>query len=135
MTVQYGVGPSFAAQCPPTPAPPTGYRVWTPHDGPVPASVIEVAKRLAYDMSKPLGTSESVPIPGMTVIVRLDPHTWTTGPGGQHLAGCFHGATVYLPDHHILPPSTPSRGARVVEGLSLLSIIGGLALTGREFLR
>jgi hypothetical protein len=129
----FGVGPQFAANCPPTPAPPTGYVVWQEHvHGPVPAAVALRAKAIAFDMSFALGYAENFPIAGVTLILRVDPHTWTTGAGGQIVAGCFHGVTVYVPApvHHIVAPTSGQRTAmtKFVELLSLASLSASLVV-------
>ncbi|SRR5579883_2612092 len=110
MTVQYGSGASFQSQCPAFPPPPPGYDVWNEEEnGPVPAAVVAHAKSLAGDMSLPLGYSDTVYSGGVALIVRVDPHTWTTDAQGNVVPGCYHGATVYVPQPG--QPATPSSGS------------------------
>lgn len=133
MTVQYGVGPAYLAQCPHAPPPPAGYRVWQePLDGPVPLALEAQAKHIAYDMSRPLGYTETASVAGVTVILRVDPHPWTHDAQGNLVTGCFHGVTAYVPlAPHVVPPSAPARSGlgALLEVLTLASVTTGLAYT------
>lgn len=124
--VQYGQGESFAANCPPFPAPPVGYRVWnTQIDGPVPPSAVQDAQSLANNMQLPLGYADTIYVSGVPLIVRVDPHPWTTDAQGNVIPGCYHGATVYTPTspgQGVTPPSSSSSGSTL---LTISVLLGG----------
>jgi hypothetical protein len=122
--VQYGQGEQYAANCPPFPAPPTGYRVWnTQIDGPVPQSAVQDAQSLASNMQLPLGYADTIYVNGVPLIVRVDPHPWTTDAQGNVVPGCYHGATVYTPTspgQGVTPPSSSSGGTSALFTASIL---------------
>jgi hypothetical protein len=96
--VSYGQGASYQGSCPTFPPPPPGYSTWNVDvNGQVPADVVARAKVLASDMTKPLGYTETIYSGGVSLILRVDPHTWTTDAKGNYVAGCFHGVSVYIP--------------------------------------
>src|SRR5580692_6632113 len=98
MGVSYGTGASYQAQCPAFPPPPAGYVPWDVDvNGAIPADLVAHAKTLAFDMTKPLGYSDTVYSGGVPIIVRVDAHTWSTDASGQVIAGCFHGADLFVP--------------------------------------
>lgn len=132
--VQYGSGASFQSQCPAFPPAPPGYDVWNEEEnGPVPADVVAHAKSLAGDMTLPLGYSDTVYSGGVPLIVRVDPHTWTTDAQGNVVPGCYHGATVYvpLPGQPAQPSSgssSPGPGTLFTLSLILGTVVSGLSL-------
>lgn len=132
--VQYGSGASFQSQCPAFPPAPPGYDVWNEEtNGPVPAAVVSHAKSLAGDMTLPLGYADTVYSGGVPLIVRVDPHTWTTDAQGNVVPGCYHGATVYVPLVAPSPPtpsssSSSSAGALFTVSLLLGTVVSGLSL-------
>jgi hypothetical protein len=138
--VQFGQGPQFAANCPPFPPPPTGYRVWNEQiDGPVPPAAVQDAQALAYNMQLPLGYADTIYVNGIPLIVRVDPHTWTTDAQGNVIAGCYHGATVYTPTapgQGVTPPNASGGGgssALITASILLGATASAIALIDRFF--
>ena len=52
---------------------------------------------MAADQSVPLGTTESYPLPGVTVLIRVEPHVWGRDAQGALVQGCFRVSMAYLP--------------------------------------
>mgnify|MGYP003693895425 CR=1 FL=1 len=68
VATRFGVGPEFSAQCPRAEVP-DGWRAWVPEvDGPVPEALTKRAAAFAADPTIPLGSTESYPLPGVTVL-------------------------------------------------------------------
>lgn len=127
-TVLYGQGASYQALCPAFPPAPAGYVAWdTSVNGAIPANVLEHAQALANDATKPLGYTDTVYSGGVPLLVRVDAHTWTTDAQGNVVAGCFHGADVFVPvvQAPASASSTPTMG-----GLFLLSVGLGIVVSG-----
>lgn len=141
--VQYGTGVNYQASCPAFPAAPPGYTAWaTPVNGVIPPDIQARATTLANDMTKALGYTEMVYSGGVPLILRVDPHTWTTNASGEVIAGCLHGVGVYVPSAAtIVPPATPpttSSGSGTTNTLLVASIgLGAIvsALSIYEFFR
>lgn len=136
-TSPWGSGAQYQANCPAfLPAPP-GHVAWdTNVNGPIPANVQQQATALANDLTKPLGYTSTVYVSGIPVLVRVDAHTWTTDSTGTTVAGCYHGADVWLPAVNVAAPS--SSNAATTNTLLLLSLGLGAAvsaLTIWDFLR
>jgi len=136
--VQFGQGQSYAANCPPFPAPPAGYRVWnTQTDGPVPTAAVQDAQALAGNMQLPLGYADTIYVNGIPLIVRVDPHPWTTDAEGNVIPGCYHGATVYTPTspgQGVVPPSSGGGTSALLTASILLgATASGIALIDRFF--
>jgi hypothetical protein len=131
MTVTYGAGAQFAAQCPHA-AVPQGWRYWREEtDGPIPAAVAARAQALSNDTSIPLGATESYPLPGTTALILVEPHPWTRDDKGAIVTGCFHGAGVYVPSGEpVTPPLVEEAGmSKTVGILTVASLSVGLLLS------
>ena len=120
---QFGSGDSYQSACPPFPPPPAGYAAWNASvNGAVPANVQAAASALANDMSKPLGFTSTVYSGGVAILLRVEPHTWTTNAAGDVVAGCFHGCGAYLPQPGTSPTSPPAQAGMTGTGLLVASI-------------
>ena len=128
---QFGPGPELAAQCPRVPAP-DGWRPWIDADGPMPDVLAKRSKSLVDDQSVPLGTTESYPLPGVTTLIRLEPHLWSRDETGNLIQGCFRAAGIYLPS---AAPSAetitaPMSGTtKLIGGLTVVSLSVGIIAT------
>lgn len=130
---QFGAGPQLAAQCPSVP-PPDGWRSWTDADGPVPAALSARAAALVADPTVPFGATESYPLPGVTTLVRVEPHAWNRDPQGNLVAGCFRAGGIDLPSGTaagagVTPPSSDEGLTRTVGVLTAVSLAVGTAAT------
>jgi len=106
---QYGAGQNYQAGCPAFPAAPAGYVAWsTAVNGAVPTNVQQRASQLANDMTKPLGYTETIYSGGVPLLLRVDPHTWSSDSSGNSIAGCFHGVDVWVPSATPTTPATPA---------------------------
>src|SRR5689334_22404057 len=101
---QFGAGSELTAQCPRLPLP-VGWRPWSEADGPIPTSLAQRAIALSADQTLPLGATESYPLPGVTALVRVEPHVWAPDPQGVLVPGCFRAAAIYLPENLVAPSS------------------------------
>ncbi len=126
---QFGTGPELAAQCPVAPIP-EGWRYWVDADGPVPAELTKRAQALIADAAVPLGTTESYPLPGVTTMLRIEPHAWSRDAQGGLVQGCFRAAGIYLPS------GTPegaaassSKWEKAVTVLTVASLVVGIGAT------
>lgn len=132
---QFGSGPEFAAQCPQVPAP-EGWRPWTESDGPMPDALAKRVQSLVDDPGIPLGTTESYPLPGVTTLIRLEPHMWSRDASGALVQGCFRSGGIYLPsgspsaDGITAPESNMNK---VITGLTAVSLVVGIATTAMSF--
>lgn len=123
--VQYGTGASYQASCPPFPAPPAGYNAWSAYtNGPIPSDIQAKATALSNDMTKPLGYTETVYAGGVPLLLRVDPHTWTTDAQGNAVAGCLHGVGVYVPSPSSLPPAGATQSGQTTSNTLLVISIG-----------
>ena len=128
---QFGAGPELAAQCPRVPAP-DGWRAWQDADGPMPDVLAKRSKGLVDDQSVPLGTTESYPLPGVTTLIRVEPHMWSRDESGSLIQGCFRSAGIYLPSG---APSAESITApmssttKLIGGLTVVSLTVGIVAT------
>ena len=90
------------------------------------------SKSLVDDQSVPLGTTESYPLPGVTTLIRLEPHLWSRDPAGNLTQGCFRAAGIYLPSR---APSAetitaPMSGTtKLLGGLTMVSLAIGIVAT------
>jgi len=131
--VQFGAGSQLAAQCPTAPIP-DGWRAWLPEsDGPVPDALAQRAKAVVDDPSVPLGATESYPLPGVTTLIRVEPHVWGRDEGGNLVQGCFRGAGIYLPSGTAagagVTPPTSSKLDRTIGVLTVASLAVGTVAT------
>jgi len=94
--MQFGAGPELAAQCPRVP-PPDGWRSWIDADGPIPDALAKRADAMAADAALPLGVTESYPLPGVTTLIRVEPHSWGRDAQGALVQGCFRAGAIFLP--------------------------------------
>lgn len=95
--VQFGAGSNLAAQCPQVPTP-DGWRPWVEgSDGAVPDALAKRAAAIASDASIPLGVTESYPLPGVTTLIRVEPHVWGRDERGDLVQGCFRAGAIFLP--------------------------------------
>jgi len=124
----------MAAQCPQLSAP-SGWRPWADADGPIPDELGKRSQALVDDQSIPLGTTESYPLPGVTTLIRLEPHMWARDDKGDLVQGCFRAAGVYLPEQS---PSAagisaePDTASKVIAGLTIASLGVGIVATVRS---
>jgi len=130
---QFGAGPELAAQCPTAPIP-DGWRPWYPDtDGPVPDALVKRADAFASDTSLSLGATESYPLPGVTVLIRIEPHVWGRDEHGDPVQGCFRAALIYLPSvatsGAITPPSDSDKISKTVGILTAVSLAVGTVAT------
>lgn len=132
--VQFGAGPELAAQCPRT-AIPDGWRPWVDGDGPIPDALAKRVQAIASDPSTALGATESYPLPGVTTLIRVEPHVWARGADGALTQGCFRTGIVYLPEGAqsaagaVTPPSSGDGLSKTVGVLTVLSLAVGTAAT------
>jgi len=130
---QFGVGPELAAQCPRV-SPPDGWRAWIDSDGPVPEALAQRAKAIASDTSVALGSTESFPLPGVTVLLRVEPQMWGRDAQGALVQGCFRAGAIFLPSgappvaSEVTPP-TESGSGKLVTGLTVASLAVGIIAT------
>ena len=91
------------------------------------------SKSLLDDQSVPLGTTESYPLPGVTTLIRVEPHMWGRDEGGNLIQGCFRAAGIYLPSGAPLAESitapTMSRTTKIIGGLTMVSLTVGIIAT------
>lgn len=130
---QFGAGPERSAQCPRVPAP-DGWRPWTDADGPLPPALADRARVVAADEAVALGATESFPLPGVTALIRVEPHVWARNEQGALVQGCFRTGVVFLPSGApaVTPPSAPpseSGAAKLVTGLTVTSLAVGIIAT------
>lgn len=127
---QFGAGPDLAAQCPTAPTP-DGWRAWVDGDGPLPADLTKRAQAVVDDPSVPLGATESYPLPGVTVLIRIEPRLWSRDAQGNLVQGCFRSAGIYLPSGTmaITPPTTTDSTSKVVGWLTAASLVVGIGAT------
>jgi hypothetical protein len=122
---QFGPGAQLAAQCPSVPTP-DGWRPWVDTDGPIPVALTNRAQALAADPSAPLGTTESYPLPGVAVLIRVEPHVWGRDTQGTLVEGCFRTAIAYLPAAGTAPPTgvtPPSTGSGLAQAVGILTVV------------
>lgn len=125
---QFGVGPELSAQCPSVP-PPDGYRAWIDADGPVPEGLAKRAAAFANDPTIPLGSTESYPLPGVTTLIRIEPHAWARDDKGNLVQGCFRAGAVFLPVGSSVTPPSSSGWDKAVTILTVASLAVGTAAT------
>lgn len=128
---EFGAGPELAAQCRTAPTP-DGWRAWTDADGPVPDTLTKRAQALVDDPSVPLGATESYPLPGVTVLLRVEPRVWSRDARGNLTQGCFRSVGIYLPETEssITSPATTTDGTgKVVGVLTAISLVVGIGAT------
>lgn len=127
---QFGAGSELAAQCPRVP-PPNGWRPWViDADGPVPDLLASRAEAVANDASVPIGATESYPLPGVTTLIRVEPHTWGRNAQGELVQGCFRAGSIYLPGETVAPPTNPDdRLSKTIGILTAVSLVVGTAAT------
>jgi hypothetical protein len=88
---------------------------------------------MAADASIPLGTTESYPLPGVTTLIRIEPHVWGRDPQGTLVQGCFRAGGIYLPSGTpegtagITPPESKINKAITV--FTLASLVAGTIAT------
>ena len=126
---QFGAGSELAAQCPRVPAP-DGWKPWTDADGPVPDALARRAVALSADTSVPLGATESFPLPGVTTLIRVEPHTWGRDAKGELVQGCFRTGSVFLPvGESVTPPEKSGGWDKAIAVLTVASLAVGTAAT------
>lgn len=126
---EFGPGAQLAAQCPFVPIP-DGWRAWTDADGPVPDALAARATAIASDTTVPLGVTESYPLPGVTVLLRVEPQAWMRDASGAINEGCFRASSIFLPSEPgITPPSNGDSLSKTVGILTAASLAVGLVAT------
>jgi len=131
---QFGPGSALAAQCPIAPIP-NGWRAWSDADGPVPDALSARAQAVVADQAVPLGVTESYPLPGVTVLIRVEPRAWGRDAQGALVQGCFRSAGIFLPSGTsagggVTPPSSGGDSlSRTVGILTAVSLVVGTAAT------
>jgi hypothetical protein len=130
--IAYGQGTEFAAQCPRVDVP-DGWRPWRPEaDGPLPEALAKRAQAFSDDQSAPLGTTESYPLPGVTVLLRVEPHVWGRDAQGTLVQGCFRAGAIFLPSGAPAVPAitAPQEGSgKLIAGLTVASLAVGIIAT------
>jgi len=127
---QFGAGPELSAQCPTVPAP-DGWQAWTDAHGPVPEALDKRAAVFASDLSVPLGSTESYPLPGVTTLIRIEPRVWSRDAQGNLVQGCFRSVGIYLPSgDDVTPPEKDGSGwNKAIAVLTVASLAVGTAAT------
>lgn len=125
--MQFGIGPELAAQCQQA-LTPSGWRAWSDADGSVPEALARRAAAFAADQSVPLGSTESYPLPGVTTLIRIEPHAWGRDEKGALVQGCFRTGAIFLPAPEV---SAPEAGKldKIVGVLTAVSLAVGTAVT------
>lgn len=119
--MQLGADPNLAAQCAQVP-PPDGWRPWVDAtDGVIPEGLDKRRNALVADSGVPLGTTESYPLPGVTTLIRVEPHVWGRDSSGNLTQGCFRTGMVYLPSVGVVTPPVDgwSKAATIMTVASL----------------
>lgn len=128
---QFGAGPELAAQCPQVPIP-DGWRPWIIEtDGQIPDALAKRAAAVAADSALPLGVTESYPLPGVTTLIRVEPHAWGRNATGDLVEGCWRAGAIYLPSGASAAATTTSsnKTAKVVGVLTAVSLVVGIGAT------
>lgn len=125
---QFGAGQELAAQCPTVPSP-DGWRAWLDGDGPIPEALAKRAVLFAADLEIPLGSTESYPLPGVTTLIRVEPHTWGRDMSGNLVQGCFRTGAVFLPSEGVTPPEKSGGWEKAIAVLTVASLAVGTAAT------
>lgn len=130
MATTFGPGHDLAAHCPRVPTP-DGWRPWIDADGPIPDALAKRAAALAADDAVPLGTTESFPLPGVVVLIRVEPRIWTRDEKGALVEGCFKAGVVFLPAIAVPPPGAFSHPglSQTVGVLTVVSLAVGTVAT------
>jgi hypothetical protein len=130
VATRFGVGPEFSAQCPRAEVP-DGWRAWVPEvDGPVPEALTKRAAAFAADPTIPLGSTESYPLPGVTVLLRVEPRIWSRDAQGNLIEGCFRSESgIFLPTEGVTPPEKGGGWERAIAVLTVASLAVGTAAT------
>ena len=130
--MNFGPGSQLAAQCPRVPDP-DGWRPWTDADGPIPDALAKRVQALTDDQTVPVGSTEGYPLPGVTVLIRVEPHVWSRDAQGNLLEGCYRSSGLYLPlplAPVVTPTDTGSSGlAKATAVLMAASLAVGIAAT------
>lgn len=131
---QFGVGPELAAQCPSI-APLIGWRPWSDVDGPIPDALVARAQVAASNTSADLGAIESYPLPGVTALIRVEPHVWgRDAQSGALVQGCFRAGGIYLPDESatsetVTAPTSTDKLSKTIAVLTAMSLAVGTIAT------
>lgn len=125
--MQFGIGPELAAQCQQAPIP-SGWKAWSDADGPVPEALAKRATAFAADPTIPLGSTESYPLPGVTTLIRIEPHAWGRDEKGELVQGCFRAGAIFLPALEVSAPET-GKLDKIVGVLTAVSLAVGTAVT------
>jgi hypothetical protein len=126
MTVQYGTGSQFAAQCPAPLAAPPGFRYWNVAiDGPIPPDILSYCTTAAANMSLPLGYQTSLAVAGKSAIIaQIEPHPWTHNAQGQVVQGCYHACGLYISTSSPVVPPAAATGGNSVGGILFAVAMG-----------
>jgi hypothetical protein len=101
-------------------------------DGPIPDALAKRSRALVDDLTVPLGVTESFPLPGVTTLIRIEPHLWQRDANGNLVQGCFRAAGIYLPsdapsaDGITAPESSTNK---LISGLTVVSLAAGIVAT------
>ncbi len=125
---QFGAGSELAAQCPVVPAP-DGWRAWLDADGPIPDALEKRARAFAADESVPLGSTESYPLPGITTLIRIEPHAWGRDASGNLVQGCFRTGAIFLPSEAASQEKGGGGWDKAIAVLTVASLAVGTAAT------
>jgi len=98
-------------------------------DGPVPDALAKRSQTLVDDPSVPLGTTESYPLPGVMVLVRIEPHAWGRDAQKNLIPGCFRAGGLYLPSAAPAVGSTTDGWTKAVAVFTVASLVVGTVAT------
>jgi hypothetical protein len=91
---------------------------------------------LIDDHTVALGSTESYPIPGTTVLIRVEPHVWGRDPNGNLIQGCFRSVGIYLPTgtppvSEVVTPPSEEEGklSKTIGVLTAVSLVVGTVAT------
>jgi hypothetical protein len=105
----------------------------------MPDPLLARAAALAADSTVALGATESYPLPGVTTLIRVEPHTWSRDASNNLIEGCFRAGGVYLPggtaqQQVVVPPmDNLTKGVAILTGVSLVvGTVATLAAWGKK---
>lgn len=79
-----------------------------------------------------LGSTESYPLPGVTVLLRVEPRVWGRDEQGKLVQGCFRVGGIFLPASlpgGVTPPAEDAKLNKTIGWLTAASLVVGTAAT------